>query len=265
MATASADDLAYVAASVDSFYLLVVGCFVFFMQSGFALLEAGSVRAKNTKNILLKNLLDACIGAFIWWAWGFGVARLLSEWPNVSEAHPLLSLCVCSTTAGLTLMVLSVRPTPARIRAATPSSLPGGLEKMSILPATISRSGGSSTALLLPPPPSCPAPSLSARSSVPTSSTPASSLAGSTLSLCTGEPTIPALLLTPHTPHLCFSPAVLSSRLPLLCAYSHLLLRETEVPISPRTPFGLLQGLGDWRLALHLHHCRGRRRARRLH
>lgn len=58
----------------DSFYLLVVGCFVFFMQAGFAMLEAGSVRAKNTKNILLKNLLDACIGAFIWWAWGFGVA-----------------------------------------------------------------------------------------------------------------------------------------------------------------------------------------------
>eukprot|EP00308_Calcidiscus_leptoporus_P004490 CAMPEP_0119353324 /NCGR_PEP_ID=MMETSP1334-20130426/2501_1 /TAXON_ID=127549 /ORGANISM="Calcidiscus leptoporus, Strain RCC1130" /LENGTH=482 /DNA_ID=CAMNT_0007366583 /DNA_START=42 /DNA_END=1490 /DNA_ORIENTATION=+ len=58
----------------DSFYLLVVGCLVFFMQAGFAMLEAGSVRAKNTKNILLKNLLDACIGAIIWWAWGFGVA-----------------------------------------------------------------------------------------------------------------------------------------------------------------------------------------------
>jgi len=58
----------------NSFYLLVVGVFVFFMQAGFALLEAGSVRAKNTKNILMKNLLDACIGALIWWGWGYGLA-----------------------------------------------------------------------------------------------------------------------------------------------------------------------------------------------
>mmetsp|Transcript_39215 Transcript_39215/g.83583 ORF Transcript_39215/g.83583 Transcript_39215/m.83583 type:complete len:456 (-) Transcript_39215:235-1602(-) len=59
---------------INSFYLMVVGCLVFFMQAGFAMLEAGSVRAKNTKNILLKNLLDACIGAVIWWSWGYGVA-----------------------------------------------------------------------------------------------------------------------------------------------------------------------------------------------
>jgi len=43
-------------------------------QAGFALLEAGSVRSKNTRNILLKNLLDACIGAIIWWAFGMGIA-----------------------------------------------------------------------------------------------------------------------------------------------------------------------------------------------
>ena len=33
------------------------------MQAGFATLSAGSIRAKNVKNILLKNLLDACMGA----------------------------------------------------------------------------------------------------------------------------------------------------------------------------------------------------------
>ena len=60
--------------NLDSFYLLVVGCLVFFMQAGFGMLEAGTVRAKNTKNILLKNMLDACIGAMIWWGWGYGVA-----------------------------------------------------------------------------------------------------------------------------------------------------------------------------------------------
>jgi len=59
---------------VDSFYLLVVGCLVFFMQAGFGMLEAGTVRAKNTKNILLKNMLDACIGAMIWWSFGYGIA-----------------------------------------------------------------------------------------------------------------------------------------------------------------------------------------------
>ena len=63
------------AASMDTFYLLVCGVLVFFMQAGFGMLEAGSVRQKNIKNILLKNLLDACIAGGIWWAWGMGVAN----------------------------------------------------------------------------------------------------------------------------------------------------------------------------------------------
>jgi len=62
------------AKTADAFYLMVVGTFVFFMQAGFALLEAGSVRAKNAKNILMKNLLDACIGTLVWWLWGYGLA-----------------------------------------------------------------------------------------------------------------------------------------------------------------------------------------------
>lgn len=32
------------------------------------------MRSKNTKNIMLKNMLDACIGAIVWWAYGYGVA-----------------------------------------------------------------------------------------------------------------------------------------------------------------------------------------------
>ena len=67
--------------NLDSFYLLVVGCLVFFMQAGFGMLEAGTVRAKNTKNILLKNMLDACIGAIIWWGWGYGVAVCRYTYP----------------------------------------------------------------------------------------------------------------------------------------------------------------------------------------
>ena len=47
---------------------------VFFMQAGFAMLCAGSVRQKNVKNIMLKNLLDACGGALGFYTLGFGFA-----------------------------------------------------------------------------------------------------------------------------------------------------------------------------------------------
>ena len=74
--------------SVDTFYYLFVGSLVFFMQAGFGLLEAGSVRTKNTKNILLKNLLDACIGAIVWWAWGYAVAVKLPVLRPARRKHP---------------------------------------------------------------------------------------------------------------------------------------------------------------------------------
>ena len=44
---------------------------VFSMQCGFCMLEVGTVRVKNTKNILVKNILDACIGAIFYWAFGY--------------------------------------------------------------------------------------------------------------------------------------------------------------------------------------------------
>lgn len=46
--------------------MLLSGYLVFFMQAGFAMLSAGSVRAKNAKNIILLNLLDACFGCLAW-------------------------------------------------------------------------------------------------------------------------------------------------------------------------------------------------------
>ena len=60
--------------NADCFWLMFGGCLVFFMQAGFALLEAGSIRAKNTKNILIKNSLDACLGAILWWFCGYSFA-----------------------------------------------------------------------------------------------------------------------------------------------------------------------------------------------
>ena len=46
---------------------------VFFMQAGFALVEAGFTRSKNTTNILFKNLMDFCIGTIVFWLVGYGI------------------------------------------------------------------------------------------------------------------------------------------------------------------------------------------------
>ena len=45
-----------------------------FLQTGFALVEVGSVSMKNTKNILTKNLFDACIGALTFYLFGYAFA-----------------------------------------------------------------------------------------------------------------------------------------------------------------------------------------------
>lgn len=63
-----------VASGLDVFYLLFAGAMVFFMQSGFAMLCAGSIRQKNVKNIMLKNILDACGGALGFWSVGYAFA-----------------------------------------------------------------------------------------------------------------------------------------------------------------------------------------------
>merc|ERR1719240_16135 len=61
-------------ADLNTFYLLWAGALIFLMQAGFATLSAGSIRQKNVKNILLKNLLDACMGAITWYFVGYGFA-----------------------------------------------------------------------------------------------------------------------------------------------------------------------------------------------
>jgi Amt family ammonium transporter len=59
---------------LNTFYLMWAGALIFLMQAGFATLSAGSIRAKNVSNILLKNLLDACIGCVAWFLVGYGFA-----------------------------------------------------------------------------------------------------------------------------------------------------------------------------------------------
>ena len=62
------------AVSIDSTWVLLTGFLVFFMQTGFALLEAGLIRQKGVVNALLENFIDAGLTAIIFWAVGFGVA-----------------------------------------------------------------------------------------------------------------------------------------------------------------------------------------------
>jgi Amt family ammonium transporter len=58
---------------VDTLWVLVTGFLVFWMQAGFALVESGLTRAKNTVNILMKNILDFCFATVGYWFIGFGV------------------------------------------------------------------------------------------------------------------------------------------------------------------------------------------------
>ncbi|WP_363318641.1 ammonium transporter [Massilibacteroides sp.] len=59
--------------SLDTVWMLLAAMLVFFMQPGFALVEAGFTRTKNTANILMKNLLDFSLGSLLFWAIGFGL------------------------------------------------------------------------------------------------------------------------------------------------------------------------------------------------
>ncbi|MDP3434835.1 MAG: ammonium transporter [Bacteroidota bacterium] len=67
---ASAADMAR---SIDTLWVLVTAALVFFMQAGFALVEAGFTRSKNTVNILYKNLMDFSVGSLVFWIIGFGL------------------------------------------------------------------------------------------------------------------------------------------------------------------------------------------------
>jgi ammonium transporter, Amt family len=57
----------------DYVWTLVAAALVFFMQAGFAMVEAGFTRAKNAINIMMKNLMDFSMGSLAFWAVGFGI------------------------------------------------------------------------------------------------------------------------------------------------------------------------------------------------
>lgn len=74
MAFAQEATLEQVVVSVDTLWIVMAGVLVFLMQAGFALVEAGFTRAKNTANIVMKNFMDFSVGSLVYWAIGFGLA-----------------------------------------------------------------------------------------------------------------------------------------------------------------------------------------------
>ena len=59
---------------LDNVWILVAAILVIFMQAGFALVEAGLTRGKNVANIFMKNLMDFCVGALLFFAVGYAIA-----------------------------------------------------------------------------------------------------------------------------------------------------------------------------------------------
>ena len=59
--------------SIDTLWVLLGTVLVFFMQAGFAMVEAGFTRAKNAGNIIMKNLMDFALGTIVFWVIGFGI------------------------------------------------------------------------------------------------------------------------------------------------------------------------------------------------
>lgn len=68
-----ADPIAEATRGVNTTWVLVTAFLVFFMQAGFAFVEAGLTRAKNTTNILMKNLMDFVMATLGYWVIGFGL------------------------------------------------------------------------------------------------------------------------------------------------------------------------------------------------
>ncbi len=94
-------------------WFLIGAALVFWMQAGFAMVEAGFTRAKNTGNILMKNLMDFCIGTVVFILIGFSLLLgedlvgfigkpgfdIFTAYENFDFSNFVFNLVFCATTA----------------------------------------------------------------------------------------------------------------------------------------------------------------------
>lgn len=78
--------------NINSIWIAAAAALVFFMQAGFALLEAGSSRAKNSINVMMKNYADVCIGSLAFWAIGYGLMFGMNRTGFFGENHFFISM-----------------------------------------------------------------------------------------------------------------------------------------------------------------------------
>lgn len=95
-------------------WFLMGAALVFFMQCGFAMVETGFTRAKNAGNIIMKNLMDFCIGTVVFSLLGFGLMmsedyiagfigipnlNMFTDWANFDWNNFVFQLVFCATAA----------------------------------------------------------------------------------------------------------------------------------------------------------------------
>lgn len=80
-----------VQSNVDMLWLVVAGALVFFMQAGFALVESGMSRAKNSINVIMKNYADLCVGSIAFSLVGFGIMFGVNESGFIGTDHFLMA------------------------------------------------------------------------------------------------------------------------------------------------------------------------------
>lgn len=73
ISTIPADNISNLILGLNTVWMLLAAMLVFFMQPGFALVEAGFTRVKSTANILMKNFVDFTLGSLLFWFIGFGI------------------------------------------------------------------------------------------------------------------------------------------------------------------------------------------------